>query len=113
MAGEPTILDDTSADAERILIDGYRKMSPARKLERVFDLSETLRQLSRQRIVERHGAALSKRDIHLRLAALYLDRETMIAAFGYDPDTEGSLTCNRYRHRLKQEHEAKYKDIPF
>lgn len=82
------ILNDTSPDAERVLIDGYRKMSPARKLQRVFDLSETLRQMSRQRIVERYGASLSERDIRLRLAALYLDKETMVAAFGYDPEGE-------------------------
>ena len=81
-------VNDTSANAERVLIDGYRRMSHARKLQRVFDLSETLRQLSRQRLVERYGAELSERDIRLKLAALYLDRETMIAAFGYDPDTE-------------------------
>ena len=90
MDGELDILNDTSAEAERVLIEGYRKMSPARKLMRVFDLSETLRRLSRQRIVQRYGAVLSERDIRLRVAALYLDRETMIAAFGYDPDTEGS-----------------------
>ena len=90
MDREPTLSNDTSTDAERILIDGYRKMSPARKLERVFDLSETLWQMSRQRIVERYGSTLSEREIRLRLAALYLDRETMVAAFGYSPDNEDS-----------------------
>jgi hypothetical protein len=86
MKRKPTATNDTSTDAESILIDGYRKMSFQRKLERVFDLSETLRRLSRQRIVDRYGQTLSERDIQIRLASLYLDRETMIAAFGYDPD---------------------------
>jgi hypothetical protein len=63
-------------------------MSPARKLERVFDLSETLRRLSRQRIIDQHGPTLSERDIQVIVASLYLDRETMVAAFGYDPDAE-------------------------
>ena len=89
MCGEHTILGDTSPSAERILIEGYRKMSHARKLERVFDLSETLRQMSRQRILERHGDTLSERDVRLRVAALYLNTETMIAAFGYYPEIEG------------------------
>ncbi len=88
MSMDPEIVNDTSAEAEQVLIDGYRNMSPARKLQRVFDLSETLRQLSRQRIVERYGTSLSEREIKLKLAALYLDKETMVAAFGYDPDNE-------------------------
>jgi hypothetical protein len=79
-------LSDTSKDAEAILIEGYRKMSPLRKLERVFDLSETLRRLSRQRIIDQYGPGLSERDIQIRLAAVYLDRETVIAVFGCDPD---------------------------
>ncbi len=77
---------DTSKDAEAILIEGYRKMSPARKLERVFDLSETLRCLCRQRITDQYGPDLSERDIRIHLAALYLDRETVIAVFGRFPD---------------------------
>lgn len=93
MFSEPPSWNDTSPSAERFLVEGYRKMSPAKKLARVFDLSETLRQLSRQRIVDRWGDKLSEREIRFKLAELYLDRALLIAAFGYDPEIEGRSPC--------------------
>ncbi len=80
---------DTSQDAERILIEGYRKMSPARKIERVFDLGEAVNQMARSRILAKWGEKLSEREIDLRLAALRLSRQTMISVFNYDPEKEG------------------------
>ena len=82
-------MEDTSPEAMEVLIDGYRKMAPARKLHRVFDLSETLLLLARRRIVEEHGEETSEREIRLRLAALNLPRETMVRVFGFDPESEG------------------------
>jgi hypothetical protein len=41
------------------------------------------------RIQARYGPDLSERELRLRLAALWLDRETMIDAFGWDPEVEG------------------------
>jgi len=40
-------------------------------------------------IQARYGPDLTERELRLRLAALWLDRETMIEAFGWDPEVEG------------------------
>ena len=79
---------DTTPEAERILIEGYRNMSPQRKLQRVFDLSDTLRQLARARIVAHSPRPLTEREIRLRVASLYIPRQLMIDAFGFDPEAE-------------------------
>lgn len=45
---------DTSQDAYEIQLRGYRQMSPARKSELVAELSETVRELARAGIRQRH-----------------------------------------------------------
>lgn len=45
--------------------------------------------LALARIRKRYGPDLSEREERLRLASLYLPRETMIEAFGWDPDVHG------------------------
>jgi CHASE2 domain-containing sensor protein len=89
-AGAPgrTGVSDTSADAERVLIEGYRRMSPAEKLERVFELNHALEQLQRARITADYGD-IPEREMRLRLASLRLGRETMVKAFGWDPEEMG------------------------
>lgn len=79
---------DTSAAAERVLIEGYRRMSPAEKLERVFSLNRALEQLQRARIRAQYGD-VPEREMRLRLGALRLGRETMVKVFGWDPDQKG------------------------
>lgn len=81
--------NDTSQSAEKILIEGYRRMSPARKLDRVFDLTEAINQMARIRIKRKWGDAITEREIRMRLAALRLDRKTMISVFGFDPKESG------------------------
>ena len=81
-------LSDTSPDAERVLIEGYRRMSPAEKLERVFALNRALEQLQRARITAEYGD-IPEREMRLRLASLRLGRETMVKVFGWDPDEMG------------------------
>lgn len=60
-------------------------MSPAKKLERVYDLTEAINRMARLRIEKKWGNTLTEREIRLRLASLRLDRETMISVFGFDP----------------------------
>lgn len=81
-------LSDTSPEAERVLIEGYRRMSPAEKLERVFSLNRALEQLQAARIRADYGD-ISEREMRLRLASLRLGRETMVKVFGWDPEVEG------------------------
>ena len=79
---------DTSPDAERVLIEGYRRMSPADKLARVFSLNRALEELGRARIRAQYGD-VPEREVRLRLAAPRLGRETMVKVFGWDPNEKG------------------------
>jgi len=79
---------DTPPEMEAILIDGYRRMSPAKKLARVHALNRAVQQLAVARIWERHPDA-TDREVQLRLASLWLDQETMMLMFGWDPVREG------------------------
>lgn len=77
---------DTPDEVEEILLEGFRRMSPGEKLQRVWDMNRALRALAAARIRARYGSEISGRELNLRLAALRLDRKTMIAAFGWDPE---------------------------
>lgn len=79
---------DTPPDVEEILLEGYRRMPPAEKLRRVFELNRATDAMAAARIRAQYGG-ISERELRLRLAALKIDRETMIAAFGWDPEVEG------------------------
>jgi hypothetical protein len=80
---------DTPPAVERLLIDGYRRMSVTQKLERVAAMNRALDQLARARLRAQYGDDLSERELRLRLAALRLDRELMVTAFGWDPRVHG------------------------
>ena len=79
---------DTSPSIQKILIAGYRQMSPQQKLKRVSELTKAVQQLALARIRKQYGAC-SEREQHLRLAALWLDRDTMIRVFHWDPQVKG------------------------
>jgi hypothetical protein len=81
--------EDTPPEVQAMMIEGYRRMSPAEKLQRVVDLNRAVEGLARARLRAQYGPNLSEREENLRLAALHLDRETMIRAFGWDPEVEG------------------------
>lgn len=76
---------DTSPEAEEILLEGFRKMAPSEKLKRVFEMNRAVRALAAARIRTQYGPEISDRELNLRLAALRIDRKTMIEAFGWDP----------------------------
>jgi hypothetical protein len=79
---------DTPPRIHEIMIAGYRRMTPAEKLKRVSELTITTQQLALARILKQYGPC-SQREQQLRLAALRLDRETMIRVFGWDPVEKG------------------------
>jgi hypothetical protein len=79
---------DTSPAAERVLIEGYRRMSPAEKLARVVSLNDAVEQFGRARILSQYGD-IPEREIRLRLAALRLGRDVMVRVFDWDPEREG------------------------
>jgi hypothetical protein len=81
-------VNDTSPRIQNILIAGYRRMSPQQKFKRVSELTKAVQQLALARIRKQYGM-LSEREQHLRLASLWLDRDTMIRVFQWDPQEEG------------------------
>lgn len=74
---------DTTEEAWAVIENGIRRMTPAERVRRAFSLTELT-----------HGFALANiRRLHpneddrmhrLRLAARYIDAETMRRAFGFD-----------------------------
>ena len=46
----PSRLSDTPPEIEEILIEGYRRMTPAERLLRAFDMSKAVQQLALARI---------------------------------------------------------------
>ena len=86
---DASAFDDTPAQIERLVIEGYRAMSPARKLERVASLNRALVALVRARLRRQYGGDLTERELRLRFAALYLPRRTMVAVFDWDPHERG------------------------
>jgi hypothetical protein len=66
-----------------MLIEDYRPMSPARKLERVRALTRAVQQLALLDIRRRHPGA-DDREQALRLASRRIEPELMRRAFGWD-----------------------------
>ena len=63
-------------------------MTPAEKLRRVLDLNRTAETMAAVRLEKQYGP-LDPRELELRLAALRLDRQTMLTVFGWDPEEQG------------------------
>ncbi|MBN1901506.1 hypothetical protein JW926_09320 [Candidatus Sumerlaeota bacterium] len=79
---------DTPLHIRKILIEGYRRMSPGQKLKLVSEMTQAVQQLALTRIEEQYRDC-SDREKQLRLASLWLDRETMIRVFQWDPRVKG------------------------
>ena len=84
----PNTLSDTSPEAERILIEGYRRMSPARKGRCVAEMNEAVRAMQLADIKARHPHA-DAHEIKMRLASRWIEPALMLAAFGWDVQKEG------------------------
>ena len=81
-------INDTSKKAEEILINGYRAMSAEKKMKQVSILAMTVQRMALTRIRAHYGAMREKSE-KLRLAALWIPRETMIKLLNWDPEIEG------------------------
>jgi hypothetical protein len=75
--------NDTDPRVEALLIEGYRRMSPSQKLERVRALTRAVQELALLDIRRRHPDA-DERELALRLASRWLEPELMVRAFGWD-----------------------------
>ena len=76
-------LNDTDPAVEAILIEGYRRMSPSQKLERVRALNHAVQELALADIRRRHPEA-NERELSLRLASRWIEPELMVRAFAWD-----------------------------
>jgi hypothetical protein len=79
---------DTPPEIEKIVIEGYRRMSAATKLAIMQDLIRSAYLLSLSDIMRRHPNA-SERELRLRLASRSIEPEVMRKVFGWDVDVEG------------------------
>ncbi|MBN2059411.1 MAG: hypothetical protein JW882_03245 [Deltaproteobacteria bacterium] len=81
-------LSDIPPAISKMIVEGYGRMSPREKLKRVDEMTKTVQQLAIARIRKQHED-ISGREQQLRLASLWIDRETMIRVFDWDPGKHG------------------------
>jgi hypothetical protein len=84
-SGLPT---DTHPKVEALILDGYRRMSPAQKIARVTELTRTVQQLALADIRRRHPTA-SAEEQSLRLASRWIAPDLMRKAFAWNVDEVG------------------------
>jgi hypothetical protein len=80
---------DTAPEVEEKLLAAFRVMAPDEKLRKVTDMNRAVEAMAAARLRRQYGPDLSESELELRLAALRLDRELMLAAFGWDPHERG------------------------
>lgn len=77
-------MTDTHPAMQQILLQGYRRMTPLQKLQKVNQLTLAVQQMALARIRTQYPADDGRTHL-LRLASLRIDRDTMMAAFHWDP----------------------------
>lgn len=75
---------DTSEEFERIWFARLRTLGPARRWHMVARLRQQTEELALAGLRLRYPDATA-RELRLRLAATRYDRDTMLQAFGWDP----------------------------
>ena len=88
MNGEKPLYPDTSFAVERVLVEGYRKMSIQEKYRITTEMQCAGMQMAYDNVRRRYPDA-DEAEIKLRAASLWLPRDLMIKAFGWDPEIEG------------------------
>jgi len=79
---------DTEPKIQKVLIEGYRKMSPQQKMLRVSELTKSIQQLALARVQKQHRDS-TEREQRLRLASLWLDHQTIVEVFDWNPELQG------------------------
>jgi len=86
MARRSDWYSDTDPRALAVFIELQRRMTASEKLHAISDLNQFIFELGRSEI-RRQNPGLSEHEILLRCAARHLNRETMIRAYGWDPES--------------------------
>lgn len=76
--------DDTTPEVERLMVEAYRRMTPAQRLAKVASLNASIRAVALAQLREQHPEA-SERELKLRLFARSADPELFARAFGELP----------------------------
>jgi len=80
--------NDTDIKAERIYLKLLKESPPWRKAAMVDSLTQACQELAIAGIRRRHPNA-SEKEIRMRAASLWLDRNLMVRIFNWDPAREG------------------------
>ena len=83
-----TQAEDTSPEVERIMIEGWRAMTPARKLQVMESMRRMVDELALADIRAKHPDE-TDREHSLRLASRWMPADLMRRAFGWNPDEKG------------------------
>jgi len=81
-------MSNTPTHIDKIVIEGYRNMTSWEKMKRVSELNKAVQQLALSRIRKQYGE-ITEQEQKLRLASLWMDRDTMIRVFDWDPKKMG------------------------
>ena len=79
---------DTDLATEQRMFAHYRRMSVEEKLNHIGALGHLVEEVAMAGVRARYPAG-TERENRLRLVSRWLDRETMIRVYGWDPDIEG------------------------
>jgi hypothetical protein len=82
------VLNDTDKKVQALLIEGYKRMTEAERLQKVFELNRLLVKLMEAEVRHRYPNA-DEREIRLRVASRWLPSELMQKAFGWNPKERG------------------------
>lgn len=81
-------VSDTEDWARERLLARLRAMTPLERAQRMGDLTRAAQEMALVRLRSWYPTA-DERELKIRLAALWYDRETMIRFFGWDPEVHG------------------------
>ncbi len=81
------VVTDTHPDAEHVMVEHLRRMTPAARLHRASELRAAVLTLARSRIRKWYGD-IDEREMLFRLASLWLDADTMRRVYDWDPDAK-------------------------
>jgi hypothetical protein len=96
MTRHPPEFQDTDPAAMEVWLELLRKKPAGEKLAMVLELSGMAMELARAGERLTHPEA-SEREIFLRAASRWLDRDLMIRAYGWDPEAHGIPDCGLNR----------------
>lgn len=76
---------DTDPKALEAFLEIHRRMTPGEKIARIFELTAFQESLQYASVRSMYPGA-GEREVFLRVVSRRLDRETMIKAYGWDPE---------------------------